>query len=408
MNMNKGQSLRMSGHVLAVVVSIIAIVTLMSLSLLSVGLNSRVFATRTTQKITARCAADAGLTKALFEMNEKLKVKPWDDFGLPQSTDETLPNCAALFSYVVTGKAGGVYTIESVGKAAAIEKQISADLGLQGLFEHAILVKDSTTLKSGTVIDGYNSKDPADTDIELKIGTLSTLADQIILNASVTVNGAVVVGVDGDINTVIKDLGAATGDRYAMTEEPPLPKVTPPALPDMSTDIDIKGETLILSPDQSGKYTDIQIKKTSSLGILEISGGDVVLHITGDIEVGQECEINVKSGASLRLYVDGDIHCRADSGIGSESFSFPQTFQLYATGAGEQEFDIKAKSDWCGVVYAPNANIILYANGNCYGSIVADDFEYKAGGNFYYDAALREVRADDDYVRFVVKRWREK
>ena len=58
MHMYKQQS-RESGHVLALVAGIVVIVTLMALSLLSLGLNSRTLAVRTTQKIQARCAAAA-------------------------------------------------------------------------------------------------------------------------------------------------------------------------------------------------------------------------------------------------------------------------------------------------------------------------------------------------------------
>ncbi|MFC1782928.1 hypothetical protein ACFL02_05015 [Planctomycetota bacterium] len=404
-NMNQRKRFRVSGHILALVVSIVVIVTLMALSMLSLGLNSRTLAVRTTQKIQARCAADAGLTKALYEMNEQLKVKPWDDSSLPYSTDETLPNFDGVFSYKVAKEAGNSYIVTSVGTAGIIEKEIYSTIGFQGLFDHAILTKGQMTLKSNTLIDGYNSTDPGDTDVEVKIGTISISGDQIILNSSVVVDGDVVVGVDGDINTVIKDLGATTGDQYSMLEVPPLPFVTPPVLPDAGMDITVKGGTTTIGPADSGEYTGIDI---SQKGTLEISGGDVKLYITGDIDLGQGCEFIVESGASLELYVDGDIECKNDSTLGGESFSDPKAFQLYATGAGSQAFDIKAKSDWCGVIYAPNADIILYAKGNCYGSVVSGSFEYKSDGNFYYDEALRNVSANDDYVRFVVKRWSER
>ena len=88
-------------------------------------------------------------------------------------------------------------------------------------------------------------------------------------------------------------------------------------------------------------------------------------------------------------------------------WSRPTKFQLYSTGEVQQFFDIKAKSTWSGVVYAPNADIDLYAKGDFYGSVVADNFELKSGGNYYYDEALREVEMDDEGVHFVVKRWYE-
>ncbi|MFC1782927.1 hypothetical protein ACFL02_05010 [Planctomycetota bacterium] len=421
--MHKKQS-RESGHVLALVACIVVIVTLMSLSMLSISLNSRTLAIRTTQKIQARCAADAGLTKGLFEMNEKLKVKKWDDSSLPSSTDETLPNVDAVFSYKITRAAdykdmGSIgfklasgatnrYIIASVGKAGIAQKQVYGQFGLKGLFDHAVLAKNSQVLKSDTLVDGYNSLDATDTDVDVKVGTLSTLPEQVVLNSNVVVNGDVFVGVDGDVNTVIRDEGATTGARYAMLEEPPLPTITPPVLPDIGTDIIVDGATITLGPADSGKYEDIDI---SGNGILEISGGEVTIHITGDIELDNGCEIIVKDGASLILYADGDVLCRNGSSIGLEGApQQPQNLQIYSTstGAEARTFDLKAKSNWSGVVYAPNVYVVLRAQADVYGSFVAKDFEFKNGGNMYYDKALRTVSTDDEGVRFVMQRWSER
>ena len=133
-----------------------------------------------------------------------------------------------------------------------------------------------------------------------------------------------------------------------------------------------------------------------------------MLHITGDIQLGQSCEIIIKDGSTLTLYVDGNIHCRESSGINPESSSQgASTLHVYATGEGIQTFDLKAKSQWTGVVYAPNADINLYANGDAYGAIVANNFEFKSGGNYHYDESLRNIDSDDKGVHFVIKRWEE-
>jgi choice-of-anchor A domain-containing protein len=141
---------------------------------------------------------------------------------------------------------------------------------------------------------------------------------------------------------------------------------------------------------------------------LEVSGGEVVLHVTGDIWLGQGCEILVKDDSTLILYVDGDITCGNDGGIGySGSPEDPSHVQLYATGTGEQDFDLKAKDKWSGVVYAPNADITIFAKGDVYGSFIADSLEFKADGDMHYDAALSEVAVDEIGVRFVLNRWNE-
>jgi len=396
------------GSAIPLAVVVVLILLAMGTGLLKLGLNSRIFSIRTASDITARCAADAGLTKALFEMNEKLKVDTWDRSSLPQAIDASLPNCDAAFSYKVTGNLSNGFIIKSVGTADQAQRTVYATLGLQGLFEHAILTQENLVLKPDTLVDGYNSKDPFDTDIKVDIATQSTAEASIVLNSSVTVEGDVIVGVGGDPDTAIKDLGATTGDQLSGTAKEPLPPITPPALPDTGLDITATGETVTIGPADSGQYGNIMLTKGDTVGVLEISGGDVVLYITGDIDLGQSCELVIKDNSSLTLYIDGNIHSRNDTAINNETPpEDPKNFQLYGTSETTQYFDIKAKSTWSGVIYAPNADIDLYAKGDFYGSVVADNFELKAGGNYHYDEALREVEVEDEGVRFVVERWYE-
>ncbi len=387
---------------------IVMILLAMGTGLLNLGLHSRIIAKRTTSDIAARSAADAGLIKALFEMNKKLQVETtWDGSTLLQAIDTSLPNCDAVFSYNVTGDPASGYTISSVGTAGQAQKTVYATLELEGLFEHAILTKGNLILKPNTLVDGYNSQDPLDTDVEVDIGTQSTADASIVLNSGVTVEGDVIVGLGGDPDTVIKDLGATTGYQLSGTVEDPLPLMTPPALPDMGVDITATGETVTLDPTKNGQYGNITVAKGTTLGVLEIDG-DVVLYITGNIELGESCEIIVRDNSSLTLYIDGDIHCRTNSVINNEIIpEDPMKFQVYGTAETTQFFDLKAKTTWSAVIYAPNADIDLYANGDFYGSVVANNFELKAGGNYHYDEALREVEVEDEGVRFVVKRWHE-
>ena len=139
---------RFKNHGSALPLAIVAIVLLlvMGSTLLSMGLNSRIFSLRTATDITARCAADAGLTRALYEMNEKLKVIPWDGTSLPLGKEMTLTDCDATYSYIVTGDLAGGYNITSIGNSGNATRVVQATLGFKGLFDHAILTKDTLVL----------------------------------------------------------------------------------------------------------------------------------------------------------------------------------------------------------------------------------------------------------------------
>jgi hypothetical protein len=401
----------------------VVILFTMGTGLLALGLNSRIFSIRSASAIKARTAADAGLTRAMFEMNEQLRLKKLNKHILPHAAETDLPNCDATFSYTVMPDiSGSGYIIESTGESGKATKMVYTTIELQGVFESAILTKQGLILKSGTVVDGYNSMDPLDDDIDVDIGTQSTLNDSVVLNMGVVVNGDVFAGTGSDLDAVIKDLGATTGDRYTAAPRP-LPQVTAPALPVMGA-IEATGQTVTIAPADSGTYAEIYLRqlvvyksgKTSGKvidkipAVLEVGGGDVVLHVTGDIQLENSCDIVIKDGSTLTIYIDGNIHCRLGSSINTENPpEKAETLQIYATGQDTQFFDIKAKSDFTGVIYAPNADVDLYAQGDVYGSIVADSFEFKAGGNYYYDEALKEVSANDydKGVRFVIKRWHE-
>ena len=400
----EGRKRRRGGSAVVLVVLAAVILSSLGVGLLRIGLSSRIYATRTARDIEARCAADAGLAKAVHAMNEKLKVKPWSDSGLPAETGQALPNCDAMFSYDVTVDSGN-YTVASVGSSAEALRNTTSILRLKGLFEGAIVTQGPLILKPGMLVDGYNSSDPSDTDVDLQIATTSTAADQVVLNMGVTIDGDVFVGVDGDPSTVIKDLGGSTGYRSCLTEEIEFPAVTLPGYTSPDTIIEAKGTPVTIGPADSGRYTGISLKRTNEVGSLEVAGGDVVLYVTGDIDMGQDCEIIIADGASLTVYIDGDISADNNSGFNNLT-QIPGNLKIYGTGT-DQNFDIKAKSDVFGAVYAPNADITVMANGDVYGSVVANSFEMKAGGNFYYDEALSQVTVDDEGVRFIVKRWTE-
>jgi len=199
----------------------------------------------------------------------------------------------------------------------------------------------------------------------------------------------------------VQSTGTITGKIYALSEKYVLPTIIPPALPDMGT-IDVSGTTL-LTPADNGRYAAIT---APSNDILEIDGGDVVLHITGNIYVDNLSEIQINDGSTLTLYVDGNMTFLNGAGINNPSGNCAD-FKLYATGTDPQVFELQNNSDMLGIIYAPNVDIILKNSAVLDGAIIAKSFTTKNNGTFYYDVALRDVSVSDECVRFEVKRWHE-
>jgi len=417
-------------HGFAVPLALVAIMILlaMGVGLLSLGVNSRIYSTRNAQGIQARCAADSGAVKALYELNRSLdtnrneiatamkQTETMNSSYVSGVVDEQLPYSDAAFSYHYRNATSSIYAalhvsgleIESVGTCGGATARVYVLAGLQGLFDSAILVKDRISLMPNTLVTAYNSADPTDTDFKLQIGTTSTLADRIPLGPGTVVKGDVFVGVGGDPKTVLGAGGTITGRKYAMEKDPDLPVITPPSLADRGTALSARGQTVTLGPAESGTYTGVILSQSSgNQGILEIQGGDVVLHIAGNMDLGNGCEVIVRPGSSLIIYVDGNIS--ADNSVGfNNQAGHVKDFQLFATGT-DQIFNLKAKSSIFGTVYAPDVDITLYPSAEMRGAIVGRNVTFKSGSTFYYDEALRDnVSVYDEGVRFVVKRWREK
>jgi len=400
--MNKRLKSQETGSALTLMLFAVVLLTLTGMALLNLGFHSRISAIRTAQGMQARWSADAGLIKAVVEMNNKLTAKTWSDISMPAVTKEVLFQSNQSFSYQVDKDGGGNYTVTSTGITGPAIKRVYATMGFKGLFDSAILVKDRISLMPKTLIAGYNSEDPTDTDFDLTIGTTSTAADRIPIGPGTVIEADVFVGVGGDPNTVIGAGGTITGRKFTLHEELDFPVITPPSLPDTGTALSSTA-TIQLDPTKSGTYTEISLSQS---GLLEIQGGDVELYITGNIDLGNGCEVIVQPGSSLTLYVDGDINADNSLGFNNQAGNV-KDFQLFATGTEEQVFNMKAKSSIFGTIYAPDVDIQMYAKAEMRGAIVGKNVTFKSGGIFYYDEALRDVSIDDVGARFIVKRWRE-
>ena len=144
--------------------------------------------------------------------------------------------------------------------------------------------------------------------------------------------------------------------------------------------------------------------------MLTVTGGDVVLYVTGDVYMANGSEIIIEPGSSLTIYIDGDFITKEGttitSGVTNEN-AIPSDFKLFGTGEIGQVIDLKAKNEFYGAVYAPNASISIKAKGDIYGSFIGNDFELKSYGKVHYDKALAEASVDDVAVYFTINSWRE-
>ncbi len=395
--MKKLLKLKKRGSAITLVMLVVVLLISTGMGLLNLGLKSRTISIRTTSDIAARCAADAGLTKALFEMNEQLKIKPWNDSTLPLETQISLPNFDAVYSYTVTVDSGS-YTILSTGTSGQYQRTVSCTLQLQGPFEAAIFTEGFIDLANSTEVDWYNYDA---SDANMKVGTNSIADGSVDLANSAVIRGDVVVGVGGDTDTAI-ELGNSAiieGTTSTLSEEMELLPITvPEAIDSLASSGIINNNTTISS---SGKYSSIDLGNSETV----IIDGDVILYIIGDITLGNSAELQIEPDASLTLYLGGDFEGKNSSSVNNETED-PGSLQIYGLDSCE-ELRFKNSSDFYGTIYAPNADVIMNNSANVYGAVVAETFDMRNSGVFMYDASLRDASVNEELVRFEIDRWHE-
>ena len=412
-NLNKLCTKSKSGSVLVLVLLVILVSFIIGTGLLALGTQTRVASINQVQDMMARSAADAGLERAIQEINNAVTAKTWSESVTPYVSDADLPYSESVYSVKTQYDAADGYSITSVGTDRNRSYTVNATLRLKGLFENAIQCRDNIILKAGTVIDTIDSSismNPADCDEKAIIGTNSVEADSVILNYGVVVDGDVVVGVGGDTSTVIKDLGATLDRSYSLSSAVEFQTISPPSLfgPDSAISITTIGAEKTIGPGgdypASGRFSGISIRRGTTLRVI----GDCTLYLTGNVRMGQDSTIllDASKDAKLTIYLDGNWISDNGADINNQNDT-PSAFNLYGTSSTEQSIDIKAKGEFYGVIYAPDADLTMYSGGNIYGSFVTENFELKNPANFYYDASLKTVSVYEEGARFVINRWSE-
>ena len=400
MNFRRLLTSKRTGSALALALLAVIVLFVMGGALLALGLNSRVYCIRTNSDIAARCTADAGLTKAITVLNQQLETDALDDDYLPTAANQLLHGTGDLYSYSVTKNAQGNYVVEATGTSGLRQRTVSGVLRLKGPFEYAIFTKDTVTLNNNGSVKGYNFSEG---NRGLKMGTTSTGEGKIELKNGSTIDGDVVVGVGGNPDFVIKDLGAdITGSTYALKTAPEMDYASVPTwLSESPSNGNITTSTTITT---SGKYGQIDVKNGDTVTI----DGQVTLLITDGIKLNNSAQLKIVSSnpnASLVIYLDGDFISQNGGSINNETAD-PKRMQIYGL-SGCTEMTFKNSTTLYAAVYSPNADITFDNSADAYGSVAGKSFEQKNSAAFYYDASLRNVDQDDELVSFKISRWNE-
>jgi hypothetical protein len=129
-------------------------------------------------------------------------------------------------------------------------------------------------------------------------------------------------------------------------------------------------------------------------GRLNIGGGNLQLLPPGNYYVneitmgpGSELRINNTSGV-VNIFLTGDAKLGPNADVNVTGS--PTTFTLYSNSS--EEIRVQPNGSFKGLIYAPNAHIVLQPNGNFCGAIWGDSVDLRPGGDVFIDMSLVNTR----------------
>ena len=157
--------------------------------------------------------------------------------------------------------------------------------------------------------------------------------------------------------------------------------------------------------------SELKIKSSDPPLIIQ---GEVTLVVDGDVEIFGTLEL--AAGAEIKMYVEGNFEVRGTDSTIVNPTGRPEDFMLYGTGADDPStssdetpiFTLQGSTSFYGVVYAPDADIVLGGSGShkgeMFGAAVGLSVNFGGGYHFHYDEDLANLE-DENALKVSV--WRE-
>lgn len=113
--------------------------------------------------------------------------------------------------------------------------------------------------------------------------------------------------------------------------------------------------------------------RSLNLSKLRVSG-DAQVYVAGDLASIGHGQVDLAPGATLELFVAGNV-----TTVGSVTFgdpSRPEAFRLYVGGRDTVTIASAGRTEWNGLVYAPDATIAFSGSSDVRGALFARDLSY--------------------------------
>ncbi len=388
---------------------------------------------RTTEKfyksIVALNLAEAGVERAIWELNRGL-VSPWQiSFGTNGislwTTLNDFPEGKALgdIDIRVDPSESPLYLkIESTGKVPWSDGQtidrtvrVVVERKLNSMFDFGIFASGRVDLGSDVEIDSYNSKvalyDVTKRGHNGRVGTNESATNSIFLGNNGKIYGNAGAGFGTDptsLNQVINtNDGILEGTKFILSDVFSLTPVYPP----LNIFWSIKGDYTyndganVGSIDQSssGLYTSFLLDQ----GKVRVNG-NVILFVVGEFKMKEGTTLEISQNSSLRLYLGGTFTQWQFTAVNNLTKD-PTKLLILGTDMFTSDMVWNANADLYGAIYVPKAEVHYDSTSDLYGGIICSRLYIAPNVRIHYDEALKDVGIfQGGLPKLLVKSWQEK
>jgi len=430
------------GIAMLLVLIALAVVTVSTTAFLNSRMNAPEVGKNVAKAIEARAAAETGI-----DLADKIINDPTVDWRTLQVNGVLLDNYdfgGGTITIRVTDLQGNPpdantqdIILTSDGQAQGLIQSVEAEVHVPpsnptvdvDLSEFAVFGSDTVVLDNGTITPWKLSPDYG-TGKPVKIGTNSNASLAVKTYAGTKVaNGEYFVRSGASSSTLSDTSGSSTPlRRKTISEANPIP--VPASQTPITTGLPksaiytpiLTSGTLNIST--SKEYGTVTLKNTADLIVTTpgttflvtgdlnlINGGDIIISaanvnvvVLGNVAIGQYSTIEVQDGASLRLFVGGNLDInRGVLGLpdtlvydanrhpaaGIAAYQDPERVKVFKIdGSPSATWKIRGKSYAAATLYGPNASIDVDQQSAVFGNLVATSVTIRGGSKLFYDPKL--------------------
>ncbi len=406
------------GSVLAFSVIVLTILVLFAAPFLFQLSSERRNTDRSYQSIAALSLAEAGIERAIWELNHG-NILTWtgDDTlrTLNISSFQTSDGrVIGDISIRIENPLGDNPVIEATGSlpylgSLEIARTTRVNLESKGFspFEYAAFGDEGINTNVDTDTNSYDSR-LGDYNVNGNLGSQGNIGTNSVSNGAINLNddseisGDAYSGLGSDPSQVIvlNDTSEIYKQQLTLAHQKNLPSVIAPE------DLPFRGLYFLTDGaegtiNESGRYTSFLLLNSAQTTIT----ADITLYITGQFLMTNNTTLYIAPGASVKIYLDDSFEISTGSMMQNQSKN-PSRVQILGTDSFTDTMYWGSESSFYGAIYVPRANVNYATPHDLYGSLVAKKLISNAHYDIHYDVALSDLELTGR--AFAVKSWQEK